>query len=130
MSTIVYRVPFYSRLSGQVFTNQGAPVSNVIVTICHIDPVTGEADTDVDYCPLTTLKTDNNGYFTADIQISDQKFSSTTEYFLITPSKTDVLLDGKTTIEHVFVPANTRMPLDHLVLTSRTSFTDNTTVFI
>ena len=73
------------------------------------------------------MLTDKLGYFSADIQISDVSWTSTVEYFTVTPAKIDTLMDGST-LEHIFVPPRLRSSLDHLALGTKAQFTDNTTI--
>jgi len=97
--------------------------------VCHVDRFTGDEDINIDFCPLTTVTTDLFGDINVDIRVSDRTWNSTTEYFIITPSKVDTLMDG-TVIEHVFSPATQSVSLHHLMSGMKIKFTDNTTVSI
>ena len=129
MSTVTFRVPFFSSFIGSVKTSSGIAVRDVTVTVCRIDQSTGLPDTVVDFCPLLNVTTDIFGEFSVDVRVSNVLWNNTTEYFIVTPSKTDVHLDG-TIIEHVtvFTPATLTISLQHLVDRRNIVFTDKTTM--
>ena len=128
MSVMPYRIPFLADIHGSVQTLSGSGVEGVTVSFCHIDPLTGLENTNVDYCPFQKFRTDKLGLFSGEFRISDPLFNKPIEYFNVTVQKTETLLDG-TILEHSFFPPFQKIELQHL--SQRTiSFTDNSSITI
>ena len=129
MTLARYRIPFYATIEGTVKTNSGVGVSDVIVSICHIDPITNENDANVDFCPLRSFTTDKRGVFSGEIRVSDSGWNNTIEYFNVTAFKQDTLSDGSV-VTHVFSPDSQIISVNHLREGITVSIIDNTTVTI
>jgi len=127
LTTTNYRIPFIGTITGSVKTTTGAPVRNVIVSICHIDQTTGEDDISSTYCPLTEVKTDQRGLYTIDVRVSNPRWNSTTEQFKVSVSFVEII-DGEELV-HSFSPSDQIVTLKHRFSTTA-HFIDDTSVSI
>lgn len=127
LTTTNYRIPFIGTITGSVKTSTGAPVKDVTITLCHIDPNTGDDDTISTYCPLTDTKTDQRGLYSIDVRVSSYRWNSTTEQFRIIASYIEII-DGEELV-HTFSPADQIITLKHRY-SSLANFVDETSVTI
>ena len=128
LTSINYRIPFIGTITGTVKTKSGAPVANVNISICHIDPTTGEDDSSLTYCPLTITQTDQRGIFSVDIRVSHPNWNSTMEQFRLTPSLVETLDDNEEVV-HIFAPTDQIVTLTHRSIVTA-SFIDQTSITI
>ena len=128
LTTAAYRIPYLTSFTGTVQTSSGVGVPNVKISFCHIDPVTAVNDQDGNYCPLQTFVTDNRGQFSGDLRVGNVKWVNQIEYFNVTASLVETMMDG-TVITHVFNPASNVVSTQHLG-TSSVSIKDETSVTI
>lgn len=127
LTTTNYRIPFIGTITGSVKTKTGAPVGNVIVSICHIDQTTGVESTIPTHCPLTEVETDQRGLYTIDVRVSNPRWNSTTEQFKVSVSFIEII-DGEELI-HTFSPADQIITLKHRFSTTA-NFIDETSISI
>lgn len=127
LTAVNYRIPFIGTISGSVKTSSGAPVRKVVVSICHIDPLTGADDVVSAFCPLTIAKTDDRGIFVVPIRVSHPKWNQKVEQFRLTPQLIEHDVDGN--ISHVFTPVDQVVTLDHRSRIAA-DFTDETSISI
>ena len=73
------------------------------MSYCHIDRVTGQQDTDPNYCPLATFTTDKLGQWSGEIQVSDLKWTNKVENFYVTAFYNQTLSNNRY-IVHTFEP--------------------------
>lgn len=111
LTSVNYRIPFIGTITGAVKTTNGAPVANVQINICHIDPVTAEDDSSTTFCPLTIAQTDQRGIFSADIRVSHPNWNNTIEQFRLTPSLIEAIDTDE--VVHIFNPSNQVVTLTH-----------------
>lgn len=123
-STMPYRIPFLVQISGKVQTASGTGVGNVLISYCHIDPVTGVNSIMPGYCPLITFTTNKFGEYAGEIRVSNKDWVNTAEHFNVTASLVD-----NNGITHTFSPAIQAVTVNHLV-DAIISFTDNTTIAV
>jgi hypothetical protein len=127
MTTVDYRIPFIGTVTGFVKTSTGAPVANVSISLCHIDPKTGSNDTFPTFCPLSKAFTDERGFYTADLRVAHPRWTSLHEQFRVIPSMTETI--DQHTIAHTFSPSDFIITVKHRSSTT-ISFTDETSVSI
>ena len=128
MSKRQYRVPYLVYVSGTVKTESDAGVEGVSVSYCHIDRVTGQQDTDPNYCPLATFTTDKLGQWSGEIQVSDLKWTNKVENFYVTAFYNQTLKSKKFVL-HTFQPSSQQVAITHLD-NFFTKITDTTTITI
>lgn len=112
LASVNYRIPFLGTISGSVKTSAGAPVRNVSISICHIDPLTGADHVVSAFCPLTIAKTDDRGIFVASIRVSHPSWNQVVEQFRLTPELIEYQ-DDDVMLPHVFTPVNQIVTLNH-----------------
>ena len=128
MSKRQYRIPYLVFVSGTVKTESGVGVEDVAVSYCHIDRVTGQADTDSNYCPIATFATDKLGQWSGEIHVSDLKWTNKVENFFVTAFYNQTLKNNKFVL-HTFRPSSQQVAITHLD-NAFAYITDTTTITI
>lgn len=119
-----YRIPFLVTVNGKVAFKSGDGVKGVLVSLCHIDPITKLPDADIDFCPIVSFITDNFGDFAGEIRVSNPNWINLVEYFSVYVENDQVLSDG-TIIAHSFDPLPIQA-FSHAVGTTVIMITDTT----
>lgn len=127
LTSVNYRIPFIGTITGSVKSATGAPVANVQISVCHIDPNTADDDSNLAFCPLTTVKTDQRGIFNADIRVSHPNWNSTIEQFRLTPSLIETIDENE--VVHIFSPSDQIVTLTHRSITT-SNIVDQTSITI